>query len=426
MRYLPTSEERDWLVSRLAELIASQGRAQFIEMPILQPTRQFFPDPWTFSHEGLDRLVRRLMQYAGLGDLDIKIGTYVEFESLRSTPTQDEERSIAGLFMGIAEGRCLFAFNEHAPADAEYMAGVMCHEVAHAYRAHHGLVSSKSVEEEECITDVTAVYLGFGILAANNSFRYRTAGWIDGALSYHSWSAQSTGYLTPQAFAFLLAIQMAARDLSSAERRHILKRLETDQAAFTKSALEAVWDNQPDIMEALQLKPGAGSDVPKRLEEVLRPLPEYAAPEPGTIVNSGNEPERFNLGRPVFRVPANRAHWHGLIGLFAGILLGVTIAVFVQIPLVAFLATLLGAVIGLVHGYRSRFEVCSDPECETVLGDDPTCPKCGGFIAGSIRHAEERFDAAKKWKQKMKQQHATKPEALKVRRMRSDKTDPAL
>jgi hypothetical protein len=129
-------------------------------------------------------------------------------------------------------------------------------------------------------------------------------------------------------------------------------------------------------------------------------------------VNSGNEPERFNLGRPVFRVPVNRAHWYGLIGLLAGMLLGgivaVLVAVLVQQPLIAWLgallATLLGTAIGAVRGYRTRFEVCCDPGCEAVLGDDPTCPKCGGFIAGSIRYADERFDAAEKWEQKMKEQ----------------------
>jgi len=402
MEFLPTTEEQKWLVSRLADLIASRGAGQFVDMPLVEPTREFFPDPWTFSHEGLDRLVRRLMQYAGLRELDATVGTYVEMDAAGRSASQDHVPSTSGLFMGIDGGRCLFAFNEQAPADAEFMAGVMCHEVAHAYREFHGLARSAIREEEELLTDLTAVYLGFGILAANNSFRYRTAGWNAGAWATFSSSVQATGYLPSQAFAFVLAIQMVARGLGPDERSRLLKHLETDQAAFTKASLDAVLQREPEIMGALRLDSAAGREQPIRLEDILRPLPAYDGPVPSHDTTAVKAPLRFNEGRPVFRVPRNRAHIHSFVGLCIGLGVGAAGGFFVRHPELGAVGGFLGGVLGFLSGYRSRFEVCSDPKCEAVLGTGATCPKCGGEIAGKLRHADERLEAEEEWERQRK------------------------
>jgi len=114
MQNLPSEREQHWLLVSTAALIRSTGHDPFLRNPIVEPTREFFPDPWTYSSRGLDRVVRRLMQYAGLDDLEAEI-----------QPFQEEGDSTAtGLFMGIEDGKCLFGFNVHAPADAENMAGV--------------------------------------------------------------------------------------------------------------------------------------------------------------------------------------------------------------------------------------------------------------------------------------------------------------
>ena len=172
MRHLPTDTEQRWLIDRLVDLIGKCGHDPFTSCPIVEPIPEFFPDPWSFSNKGLDRVVRRLMQYAGLSKLDVRIYPFAEVPSwVRETQSQHEQ-SVAGMFLGIKEDCCLFGFNEEANADPEYIAGVLSHEVAHAFRDYHGLPESGSKAEEELNTDVTASYLGFGILAANNSYRY--------------------------------------------------------------------------------------------------------------------------------------------------------------------------------------------------------------------------------------------------------------
>jgi hypothetical protein len=70
----------------------------------------------------------------------------------------------------------------------------MGHEVAHAYRSHHRLQVDDR-DREELLTDLTTIYLGFGILSVNNSYRFRKSGSLEGSLAYTRWSTSSSGYL---------------------------------------------------------------------------------------------------------------------------------------------------------------------------------------------------------------------------------------
>src|SRR5262249_28576570 len=102
MQQLPTAEEQEWLIKALADLIGNCGSTQFVAMPIVEPTPAFFPDKWSFSVDGLDRVVRRLMQYAGL-KLDPVLVTFSTDEE-----TNTVCRTVAGAYFGTKNGCCRF------------------------------------------------------------------------------------------------------------------------------------------------------------------------------------------------------------------------------------------------------------------------------------------------------------------------------
>lgn len=399
MEFIPSDEQQLWLIDSLADLLRVRGTGHFLSMPLVEPTWTFFPDRWSFSDLGLDRVVRRLMQYAGLGRLDVRI---VDFIQPRITERSKRRihHSLAGAFLGIQDDSCYFAFNVDAPAEEEYIAGVMAHEVAHAYRVHHGICDDSDPDREEWLTDVTAVYLGFGILVANNSYRYRkTSSGIVGFGTFFSQSEDRAGYLTPQAFSFLLAIQIQARALDRARRNRVLKHLETTQRAFVKAAADviALWPDE--IFDRLQF-PRQGESVPEvPLRSVLLPLPEPDVADDEVREKEVGEvgtgsPFLFNTGRPVFRVRQTRTIQYGTFGAAGGLAV-VALAMIVSIrgwPLAA--VPLIGLGAGIAAGRRRRFDLCSDPECQSILASGATtCPNCGGLIVGSIRHASARLEA---------------------------------
>jgi hypothetical protein len=387
MRYLPSDDEQAWLVRELAEIIRTRGPEPFLRAPIVEPTPEYFPDPVDSLTAALDRVTRRLMQYAGLGGLDVEITSFGDGDAQGTAETTDC-RQIAGCFYGVERGRCHFGVNADLPPDIEHLAGVMAHEVAHAYRAYHQLCCDDN-DHEELLTDVTTAYLGFGVLCVNNSFRFRTSG----ALSEPTvWSTSATGYLPPQAHSFLLGCQIAARGVEPKGRRAIYRQLETNQAAFVKAAVRLFEEKERGLTAALGLPPCASWPPPRGPEDVLQPLEPYV-PAEDDREEEAEAPDPWNQGRPVFRIRESRVAERavvegGAVGALGCLLSYVLLRTW--LGLVPF--ALLGVILGVRRGRRGRRDVCSDKGCATELAPGLTrCPNCGGEIMGHLRPGDDRL-----------------------------------
>jgi hypothetical protein len=399
MDYLPPPEEQHALLAELATLIARRGHATFVAAPLLEPRVEHFPDVWQPDATGVSRLARRLLAYAELGQLDVEVelfesGAQIDEIDAQGRATAWSHQGAAAWFEDIVKGVCRFGADARGLAAPDSLAGVMAHEVAHAYRRRHRLEASDG-EAEERLTDLTTVYLGFGVLTTNASYRYRQSGEIKGNSASLQWSHERRGYLSPQAMSFLLAAQVVARGMSSAERRRLAGMLETNQAAYFKAACDAL----------------GKSDVVTRLALPLRgtwPAPRAARPEPLVdrpqlvVVRDDEvlaalqdeEPAAPLAGIAIFRVShhtgGRRLDGFGFLGLVAGMFglighispWGILVGMFV------------GAVYGWWSGWRARRDRCSEPECQQVLAEGlVVCPGCGGTIRGRLASANERLAA---------------------------------
>jgi hypothetical protein len=135
MEVLPSPKRTRWLIEQTALLISACGEAQYLDAPLLEPTPTFFPDGWAPDLEGARQITRRLADYARLDELEFEI---VEFVNVIEPDPDMPYRHVAGFFAGIENGTCRFGINVPALGDAEPLAGIMAHEVAHAFRASRG------------------------------------------------------------------------------------------------------------------------------------------------------------------------------------------------------------------------------------------------------------------------------------------------
>lgn len=233
MELLPDEAEREALLDQLAKLILAAGPETFVAAPIVIPDDASFPDRWTPDEDGVRRLLRRVMAYAGLDALGIRLSvdrysatTGIQVDAhgvLRETGYE----GAAAWFAGIdRRGECDFGVDLRGLEDPQALVGTLAHEVAHAYRHHEDLVQRPS-ELEERLTDLTTVYLGFGVLTLNGSERHRS--------SARGWSSAHAGYLSPQALAYLLAAQVIAR---GEDAKRIARHLAANQAACFRAACE--------------------------------------------------------------------------------------------------------------------------------------------------------------------------------------------
>jgi hypothetical protein len=383
----------------MAALIRAAGPEPFLRAPILTPTEEFFPDPASSLPEVVDRITRRLLVYARLGDLEPTI-QFFEHGEIETTGTGTRCEGVAGCFFGIEDAHVHFGINVDLESDTEHVAGVMVHEVAHAFRAHHGLVSSER-EEEELLTDLTCVYLGFGLLSANSSYRFRKSGHVAGPMAYTKWSTSWTGYLSPQAQSFLLACQIAARQIEDDERRRVTRELETNQAAFVKAALK-LFDSEEIVPEkALGLPPRERWPRPRAVD--LPPLPPYVPSE--QLEGNETEPHAWNEGRPVFRVRDSKVANYAMFGSTSAGTVGLILS---GLLFRSWLGLLPFAVAGFAWGVRrgraASRDVCSDAGCRVVLAPELTrCPNCAGEIMGRLEHPDDRLEAEEQYEQAAKE-----------------------
>lgn len=273
MDHVPGPEEQEWLLEHLREVIAYAGRRRFLDAPIIEPTDEFFPDRWTPGPKGVTRLALRVLRHAGMG----KFGVELELFTGETAPAIDPRgrifsrrhlTNVAAWYSSLDGGRCHFGVDTSNLDNPPDLAAILCHEVAHAFRDWKGL-AYEARHEDEPLTDLTAVYLGFGILSTNLSYRYRA--------SSAGWNHARGGYLSPVELSFLLGAQVVARRTDGAGRRNIAGFLEANQAAFFLAACEQLDSNRGALLRALGL--------------------EGAAP-----ASAG----AFNRGLPVFRI---RGRW---------------------------------------------------------------------------------------------------------------------
>lgn len=278
---VPDPMDQEWLLDGLRDLAALQGVERLLTTTILEPSRTFFPDLWTPDADGVLTLTRRILRYAGLSHL--RVALWVDAYATRVgaiDPLNDRSHGREGTaawFAGIVDGTCLFGLDEARLDDAESVAGVLAHEVAHAWREHHAArVNDRAVEEE--LTDLTTIYLGFGVLTTNNTLRHRSRGVMRGGAVYHEWSRSQAGYLPPQAMSFLLAAQCIARGMSASDRRALKRHLEPTQAEAFDAAWEAIHQRHGDLSDRLALPPREAWPEPEDPLQWTGPLEETDSP----------------------------------------------------------------------------------------------------------------------------------------------------
>lgn len=391
VRLLPDESEQAWLLEQTAVLIEQAGWELYLTQVLLRPDAKHFPDRWTPDVFGVRRLARRLLLYAGLGDLDVSVEIFEgDHEPLFDTDGRasgSRHHGAAAWFAGIQNGVCVFGVEVDQLEDALSVTAAMAHETAHVFRRVRGL-EVEDLDTEERLTDLTTVYLGFGLLTTNATSRHRSVG----NFNVHQWSHQSLGYLPPQAMSYLLALWARVRDCRN---RRITSVLESNQAGYFAAASKRIGGTLKSTLLQLGLPAREDWPEPHTVEGLAIPLPDHLEVEETEYREQlGRSPvPLMNDGHPVFRVRRTRRIPFGALGVVVGAIFGSLVANALGGAAavgIAAACTLAGVVLGGAH----RDDHCSDPDCKHPLSpSDSLCPRCGGDIKGEVDHARDRLEA---------------------------------
>jgi len=386
MGYLPSEAEQERLLRDLAELIASRGSAAFLTAPIVEPSPRYLPDEWTGDLAGTQALLRRLMLYAGL-DLDAHLQVYDGEE-----PREDSKHAIAW-FAGIEGNRCLFGLDVRQLDDPQILIAALCHEVAHAWRRRHGLEKADRDREEQ-LTDLTTVFLGFGIFNTNAADRFRQSAWVIGNMQYTQRDLRQAGYLPAEHMSFLLAAQIVARDLPTRRVKALVKLLEINQAEYLTRGVAHLSKRRTEILTTLGLPPDIAGLAEPDLERFTRPLNTWRKIEL-TAEPVSSDPETAGPTEDwtvyALREGGLRYLLLCIFGAGVGIVIG---TFFVMVAFEAYAPIVLGGAIlfPLLLGGRRRY-FCSDTACgKRIVSGAEVCPGCGARIKGWIESKKEIYD----------------------------------
>jgi hypothetical protein len=344
--------ESERVLDELATLLAANGVSDFAFGPVVTPDAAFFPDAWRGDLASAEAMLRRLLARARLGSLPFVLWRFddprwLDDEHERETTHHDA----AAFFDGMNSfGTYLFGVREDQWADPMALAGVLAHETAHAWRFRRDLTSSHDATEER-LTDLTSVFLGFGVLSA--AVAYRVAPEL-----------QRRGYLPLHVIAFALGIQLVVRG-DEAEWARIDDALGVDARAIVRDVRRQWAPRRAALLERLRLPPEAT----------------WTRPTPPTLPAPWSP--RIEPGRDVvFRVAEAPVRHVG-----AGLLIAsAAVAAANQSwwPLLGLSLTPLALLF--------KKDVCS--ACRTTVAPSVArCPGCGGDVKGRIRRRAEHATA---------------------------------
>jgi hypothetical protein len=379
----PDASDQDALLSALRHLVNSQGALTLVRSPILDADPSWFPDSYEPGPRGFRTLARRLLGYCGLTGrrVTLRVESEANYSAFSSEGHGQWASGAAAWFEGIDALTCRFGVNARELRDPAAVVGSLCHEVAHAWRAERGIRAIDPVAEEMA-TDLTAVYLGFGVHLLNSSSTYRTGHYAETGEQL-SYERVSRGYLTPGQIALLLAAQVVARDAPQSERRRVARALAPNQRGLFERGYDLLAEDPIELRARIGVpEPPWPEGIP--LQELTAPLD---ADESDLVPAEEDASVEARAGEHMAtRLARNRVGFLAFVGALIPFLASL---IFNDFQGVTFAAAVAGAALlgGLVGHFLSSWH-CS--RCGGRLrAEQQRCASCGALLQADDALEEE-------------------------------------
>ncbi len=296
---------------------------------------------------------------------------------------------VVAWFSGIDEDTCFFGIDPAQLAHEDTFVAALCHEACHAFRRHHGIELTNHDREEEA-TDLTSVFLGFGVYALNGSDQFDTRGEMVGTMVRTHFHVQRLGYLSPTSLAYLLAVQAVVRELSPKAQRGLASHLRANQRASFDAALRELRGEGAFLRDRLKM-PDRSTWPEPRTEPITLV---FEDDEPPSVEEPLSAKTRRNRGAFAVRMVHHSAWtWMvaaGILGMVVGVWLGRAAPEGGAQVISALLIAAAFAYAGYRFGRGSRVDECSACEARVLMHAE-TCPACGVALVGDVADTEERL-----------------------------------
>ena len=233
-----------WHVENFIWLVREFDPKNFTETELVLPKRSFFPSNGEQGHALAVRTFDQVKQYCRMSDWEVDLvedrNPLAERSPLSTAMIAPQQHAL-GTFMA-GGNRIQISYVPDLLNRPESFIATMAHELAHYLlaTARHAPVCAD--DEMEFLTDLTAVYLGFGVFLANARFEFEASS--EGPMQ--GWRMSHAGYLPEADLIFALALFLRARQLDAGPARASLK---PHLAKMLTRALDELSDSEPGLTE---------------------------------------------------------------------------------------------------------------------------------------------------------------------------------
>jgi hypothetical protein len=227
--------ERAWVEESLGWIRGQFGDGP-LSAPVILPTGEYFPPPYSGSDEDVRAAAGKVAGYMGVArEVDVEFSADLDHvrDLQRLIPGGTAQFSgAAGVYTRKGHRQVLTIDRANAGTPARLLA-VIAHELGHVRLLGEGRIPADR-KDQEPLTDLLTVYLGMGIFTANAAFDFSRLPGYQGYQRVGGWQAQRLGYLTEQMFGYGLACYAVRRG----ERQPPwAKYLDTNPRVYLKQGL---------------------------------------------------------------------------------------------------------------------------------------------------------------------------------------------
>ncbi|MBX9729301.1 MAG: hypothetical protein K2X31_10375 [Sphingopyxis sp.] len=230
-----SKDELEWQLAAFRWLIEEAGGLEQLGKSCLaHGDGEYFPDSSLTGHARAEELLAEVKAIADMADWPtrlIALPRAVRSEQVGDyLSTVPESNAPLGTFQAVDDGEggwlAEIRFDPAQLDDPAKLVATFAHELAHYLLATIERPFPGGDDVHELMTDITAVWLGFGIFLANSARHYSASNL---AIGGHRWQSRSQGYLSERALvtAMVASDLLAGRDPDEA-RRHLKPYLRQD------------------------------------------------------------------------------------------------------------------------------------------------------------------------------------------------------
>lgn len=199
----------DWHVENFAWLIQQFGGVKGVaQLKLVLPKPGYFTADGELGHAFAIRIFDQVKAYCGMADWPVDLVSDDNPLAAVSNPSLAmiaPQKHAIGTF-GAAGNRIVISYVPALLKRPDDLIATLAHELAHYLLATAKEPPPCEPDEREFLTDLAAVYLGFGVFLANARFRHET--FNDGSLQ--GWRIGRSGYLPEADLIFALALFIVA------------------------------------------------------------------------------------------------------------------------------------------------------------------------------------------------------------------------